>query len=162
MVILTMKHVEFVENTLFKSYGEVCWSSQPSLLLDELSVDKRDSDGFFSRRLACRTSNRSYSSTDSSLVTVDYQQSFLAFFLRCVPELLIRHMHVQPRAIMWCNERLICQAEALVFFLVAICRELSRFVTPCAHKLCSSLMTLTPPYTCVWSILYWYFSASKI
>ena len=44
-------------------------------LLDELSMDKRDSDGFFSRRLAYRTNDRSYNSTDSSLVTVDYQES---------------------------------------------------------------------------------------
>ena len=53
-----------------------------SVLLDELSMDKRDGDGFFSTRLACRTNDRSCSSTDSSLVTVDYQQSLLALFLR--------------------------------------------------------------------------------
>ena len=45
--------VDFIENTLFKSYGDICWSSLPSLLLDQLSMDKRDSDGFFLRRLAC-------------------------------------------------------------------------------------------------------------
>ena len=33
----------------------------------KLSMDKRDSDGFFSRRLVCRSSDRSYNSTDSSL-----------------------------------------------------------------------------------------------
>ena len=73
--------VDFVENALFKSSGEICRSPLPSLLLDELSMDKRDSNGFFSRRLACRTNYRSYNSTDSSLVIVDYQQSFLACFL---------------------------------------------------------------------------------
>ena len=79
-----------LENALFKSFGEICWPPLPSLLIDEFSMDKRDSDSFFSRRLACRTNDRSYSSTDSSLVTVDYQQSFLAC---CVAKLLIRHVH---------------------------------------------------------------------
>ena len=41
-------------------------------------------------KLACRTNDRSYNSTDSSPVTVDYQQSLLAFF--CA-KLLIRHVH---------------------------------------------------------------------
>ena len=58
------------------------------MLLDKLSMDKRDSDGFFLRRLACRTNDRSYNLTDSSLITVDYQQSLLAF-----AKLLIRHVH---------------------------------------------------------------------
>ena len=58
-------------------------------LLDELSMEKRDSNGFFSRRLACRTSDGTYNSTDSSLVTVDYQQNFLAL---CLAKVLIRHM----------------------------------------------------------------------
>ena len=44
----------------------------------------RDSDGFFfSSRLVCMTSDSSYNSTDSSLVTVDYQQSFMACDLVC-------------------------------------------------------------------------------
>ena len=34
-------------------------------------MDKSDSDGFFSKRLGCRTNDRSYNSTDSSLITVD-------------------------------------------------------------------------------------------
>ena len=52
----------------------------PSSLLDQLTMDKRDSDGFFSRRLVCtcKSSDSSYNSTDSSLITVDYQQRFLA------------------------------------------------------------------------------------
>ena len=39
---------------------------------------------FFSSRLVCRTSDSSYNLTDSSLVKVDFQQSFVAFdFLVC-------------------------------------------------------------------------------
>ena len=49
--------MDFAENALFKSSGDICWSPLPSLLLGQLSVDKRDSDGFFSSRLACRTSD---------------------------------------------------------------------------------------------------------
>ena len=70
--------VDFAENALFKSFSDICWLPLPSSLLDQLSVDKRDSGGFFSSRLVCRTSDSSYNSTDSSLVTVDYQQSFMA------------------------------------------------------------------------------------
>ena len=68
--------VDFVENALFKSSGQICWSPLPSSLLDELLMDKRNSYGFFSRRLVCRTSDSSYNSTDSS-----YQEHFLACFL---------------------------------------------------------------------------------
>ena len=82
--------VDFVENALFKSYDEICWWPLPSSLLDELSMDKRDNDGFFSRRLVYRTNNESYNLTDSSLVTINYQQCFLAFHLYCV--LLIRYV----------------------------------------------------------------------
>ena len=35
-------------------------------------MDKSGSNGFFLRKLACRTNNRSYNLTDSSLVTVDH------------------------------------------------------------------------------------------
>ena len=82
--------VDFVENALFKSSGEIYWSPLPSSLLYELLMEKTNSDGLFLRRLACRTSDGSYNSTDSSLATVDYQQSFLAL---CVAKLLIRHVH---------------------------------------------------------------------
>ena len=41
-------------------------------------MDKSDSDGFFFKRLGCRTNDRSYNSTDSSLITVD-SECFLAF-----------------------------------------------------------------------------------
>ena len=63
--------VDLVGNALFKSSGDICWSPLPSSLLDELLVNKRDSDGFFSRRLVSRSSDRSYNSTDSSLNTVN-------------------------------------------------------------------------------------------
>ena len=53
-------------------------------------MDKRDSNGFFSRRLVCRSSDSSYNSTDLSLVTVDYQLRFLPLTL-CVLNLLIWH-----------------------------------------------------------------------
>ena len=36
--------VDFVENALFKTSGNICWSPLPSTLLDELSMVKRDSD----------------------------------------------------------------------------------------------------------------------
>ena len=64
---------------------------------------------FLLRRLACRTNDRSYNSTDSSLVTVHYQQRLLACFslvpsppakgtgnetkLAWVAKLLIRQVH---------------------------------------------------------------------
>ena len=65
-----MHCVTFIENALFKSSGDICWPPLPSSLLDKLSMDKRDSDGFFSKRLVhvCRSSDRSYNLTDSSLV----------------------------------------------------------------------------------------------
>ena len=70
--------VDFVENALFKSSADIYWLPLPSSLLDELSMDKRDSDGFFSNRIVCRTSDSSHNSTDLSLVEVDYQLRFLA------------------------------------------------------------------------------------
>ena len=62
---------------LFKSSGDICWSPWPFSLLDELSMDESDSDGLFSRRLVCRSTDSSYDLTDSSLVTEDYQLWFL-------------------------------------------------------------------------------------
>ena len=46
-------------------------------------MDKSDSDGFFSKRLGCRTNDRSYNLTDSSLITVDSER-FLAFFCSAI------------------------------------------------------------------------------
>ena len=78
-LISTYAHyVDFIENALFRSSGDICWLPRPSLLLDQLTMDKRDSDGIFSRRLVCRTSDSTCNSTDSSLITVDYKQRFLA------------------------------------------------------------------------------------
>ncbi len=57
--------VAFAENTTFKSSGVICWSLPPSSLLGELSMDKKDSNGFFSRSVVCRSSDSSYNSTDS-------------------------------------------------------------------------------------------------
>ena len=42
--------VDFDENALLKGFGIICW---PPLLLDELSKDIRDSDGFFSMQIVC-------------------------------------------------------------------------------------------------------------
>ena len=58
---------------VFKGSGDICRPPLHSSLLDELSMDKRDSDGFISRGLVYRCSDSSYNPTDSSLVTVDYQ-----------------------------------------------------------------------------------------
>ena len=72
-----MHCLAFIENALLKSSDDICWPPLSSSLLDELSMDKRDSDGFFSRRLVCKSSDRSYNLTDSSLVIVNYQLRFL-------------------------------------------------------------------------------------
>ena len=65
----------------------------PSLFLDELTMDKRDSGCFFSKRLACRTNDRSYNLTDSTLVTVDYQQRFLALCMCSKTDQACAHVH---------------------------------------------------------------------
>ena len=59
----------------FRAVFNVCTVWILLITLCQLSVDKRDNDGFFSSRLVCRTSDNSYNLTDSSLVTVDLQQS---------------------------------------------------------------------------------------
>ena len=71
--------VNFVENASFKSSGDICWPLWPSLLLDELSIDERDSDGFISRLILVVCS--SYNLIDSSLITLGYQLHFLALDL---------------------------------------------------------------------------------
>ena len=53
-----MYHVDSIENASFKTFGYICWSTLPCSLLDKLSIDKRDSDGFLSK-LECKTSNSS-------------------------------------------------------------------------------------------------------
>ena len=76
---LHMYCVDFIENTLFRSYGDICWPPLPSLLFDRLSMNKTDSVGLFSRWLVCRFSDRSYNSNGRSLVTVNCQLSFLTW-----------------------------------------------------------------------------------
>ena len=61
----------FTENASFKSSGVICWSPLPSSLPDELSMDKRDSNGFFSTRMVCMD-------TTGSSQFVARQSSFLA------------------------------------------------------------------------------------
>ena len=41
-------HLAFLENASFQSSGAICWSLLPSSLPGELSMAKRNSDGFFS------------------------------------------------------------------------------------------------------------------
>ena len=80
---LHMYCVDFIKNALFRSSCNICWPPLPSLLLDRLSMDKRGSDGFVSRWLAYRSSNKSYNSTDSSLVMVNCQLPFLTWTVLC-------------------------------------------------------------------------------
>ena len=75
--------VDFVENGLFKSSGDICWPPLPFSLLDELSINERDSDRFIKGLVVCRSSDSSCNSTDSSLLSVDYQLRFLATFFVC-------------------------------------------------------------------------------
>ena len=60
----------FAENALFKSSGVICRSSLPSSLSDELPMDRKDSDDFFSVRRVCTVSNSTYmyNTTDLSLM----------------------------------------------------------------------------------------------
>ena len=83
--------VTFVENALFKRSSDICQRSLPSSLLDELSMDKRDSNGFLSRRLVCRSGDRSYNSTNSSLSHSRLSTTLLA--LKFDLNLLIWHTH---------------------------------------------------------------------
>ena len=63
-----MHYVDFVENALFKSSGDIFWPPWPSSLLIELSLDERDSS--FLRKQIRPVICSSYNSTDSSQVTV--------------------------------------------------------------------------------------------
>jgi hypothetical protein len=67
--------VDLAENAPFKSSGVICWSPPPSSLPDELSMDKRDSSGFFSTRRVCTARDRSNKTTGSSLIVVHWQIS---------------------------------------------------------------------------------------
>ena len=90
--------VAFAENTSFKSCGMIFLPLQPSWLLDDLLMDKRGSDGFFSTRPVYRDSDRSYNTTDLSLIlTLILSLSLKASWLRkllvfhCVSVLLTWH-----------------------------------------------------------------------
>ena len=61
-ILCHMHCVNFTENALFRSSGDICWPPLPSSLLDGLSMDKIVSDDFFSRWLVCRSNDRSYNS----------------------------------------------------------------------------------------------------
>ena len=125
-----MHRVDFTENALFKSSGNICWSPLPSSLLGQLSVDKLDSDGFFSSRLVFRTSDNSYNSTDSSLVKVDYQQSFVAsdFFVCSKSADHVRHTRTRAWHVM--SSHAIAQLAFL--WLLQISR--ARFAQYCTLK----------------------------
>ena len=86
-----MYGVDFVENALFNSSGDICWSPAFFASCDELSVNKGDSDGFFTRRLVSRSSDRSFNSTESSLNMVNCQLAWLGFLTLCVLILLTWH-----------------------------------------------------------------------
>ena len=78
--LLDMYCVDFFENALFWSSGDTCCAPLPSSLLNELSMNKRYSNGFFSRRLVCRTCGSYYHSTGSSLVIANCQLKLCALF----------------------------------------------------------------------------------
>ena len=120
-----MKRVEFLENALFKSYGGICWSSRSSSLLDELSMHKRDSDGFFSTRVVYRSSYTSHSSTDSWLVTYLSIISFLALcvhYLKPHKNLGLngwQDIHSAYVHSMWTNHTAHAKDFALWFFILS-------------------------------------------
>ena len=67
-----MNYVDFIDNSLFKCSGDIYWPPRPSSLLDQLTINKRSSDGFFSKSLVCRTSDSSCYLADLSLIVGDY------------------------------------------------------------------------------------------
>ena len=73
--------VEFTENASFFSFSAICFQPLPSRQVLDRQNKYRDSDGFFSRRLVCRSSDSSYNSTGSSLIIANCRQCFLPFFL---------------------------------------------------------------------------------
>ena len=61
-------HVAFAENALFKTFGMICRSPPPSLLPNDLSMDKRDSNNFFSTQRVCMSSGSPHNTTNSTLI----------------------------------------------------------------------------------------------
>ena len=89
--VVDMYCIDFFEYASFESYAYLLTTSA-FFAIDQLSMDKRDSHGFSSRRLVCRTSDSPSNLTDSSLITVNLQKRFLACNTQCVAKLPIRHM----------------------------------------------------------------------
>ena len=83
--------VDFVEIALFKS--SVTFSDHLCLprFFDEFLLNKRDSDGFYSRRIVGTSSDRSYNSTDSSVNMLNCQLVWLGFLTSCALILLTKH-----------------------------------------------------------------------
>ena len=73
-----LQRVDFAKNTSFKSYGIICLPPLPSTLPEELSMDRRNSSEFFSRRRVCTLSDSFCRTTDLSLFSVNKLLSFLA------------------------------------------------------------------------------------
>ena len=64
--------VNFIENTLFRNSGNICWPPLPSLLLDGLLKDKKRQWCLcFNMTIVCRSSNKSFILTGSSLDMVN-------------------------------------------------------------------------------------------
>ena len=59
-----------VENSMLQCSGIACLSPQPSSLINELSMDRRDSNDFYSIQTVCLFSNSSCSTTDPILIQV--------------------------------------------------------------------------------------------
>ena len=76
--IWRFQHMPFVENQFWQHL-----LSTSAFFTFWRALDGQNSDGFFSKRLVCRSSERSYDSTDSSLAIVNCQTMLLALnFLR--------------------------------------------------------------------------------
>jgi hypothetical protein len=96
--------VDLSENALFSSYGVICVQPLPSTLPGELSMERMNISGLFSRYEVCSFSDSCY---NSSLVTVDYQLSFLAILctrsadLACMHVVLIRNQFQCLCALLW-------------------------------------------------------------
>ena len=92
---LLMHCVDFTKNALFRSSGDICWSPLPCLLLDRISMDKIVSDGFFSRWLVSRSSDRCYiSSTGWSLDRVRLSATLFDLKYAELASLLYYYVHV--------------------------------------------------------------------
>ena len=103
---LCMYYVDFVENAYS---SDICWPLRLSLLFDQLIMDKRDSDGFFSRLVNVYVGLVivwTYNLTDSSLIIVDYQRRFLActfFVCNKTADQAYTHTYMVMLAYILCN-----------------------------------------------------------